>query len=124
MVKILLVDDSVFSQKIVANLLYKLLDNVEIFYANDGQEGFTKYSEIKPDYVILDLLMPRINGKELIKLIKEYYSDAKILVLSADVQQNIREEIESLGVRLFLNKPFNEQKAKLVCEMIRNDGIE
>ena len=124
MVRILVVDDSVFSQKVVANLLCKLLDDPEIFYANDGQEGFTKYSEIKPDCVILDLLMPKINGKELIKLINEYYDDAKIVVLSADVQKNVRDEIESLGVRLFLNKPFNEQKAQLVCEMIRNKEIE
>ena len=121
MVKILIVDDSNFSQKVAANLIKRFLDNAEISFANDGQEGFEKYKEIKPDYVFLDLLMPKVNGIELIKLIREHDNNAKIIVLSADVQKNVREEVESYKIISFINKPFNEEKAKLICEMIRND---
>lgn len=124
MVKILIVDDSVFSQKMTASIIKKNLDNVEISFANDGQEGFIKYKEIKPDYIFLDLLMPKLNGKELIMLIKEYNNDAKIIVISADVQKNVREEIEAYNIMSFINKPFNGEKAQLVCEMIRNDKNE
>lgn len=124
MTKILIVDDSVFSQKTIANLMHKNLDQVEIYFASDGQEGFIKYCELKPDYIFLDLLMPKINGLELIKLIKEYYSEAKIIVLSADVQKNIRDEIEACDVMMFINKPFSQEKAQLICDMIRDDEIE
>lgn len=120
MVNILIVDDSIFSQKVTGNLIKKHLNNSEIYYANDGQDGFMKYKVIKPDYVFLDLLMPKISGIELIEMIKEYDEHAKIIVLSADVQKNVQEEVEALNVVSFINKPFSEEKAKLICEMIRS----
>lgn len=121
MTKILIVDDSIFSQKITANLIKKFLDNIEIFFANDGEEGFNKYKEIKPDYVFLDLLMPKLNGEEVIKLIKQYDNHGKIIVVSADVQKKVKEEIENYGIMSFINKPFNDEKAKLICERIGNE---
>ncbi|MBR9648402.1 response regulator [Clostridium tyrobutyricum] len=124
MLKILIVDDSMFSRKIVSNLIKKFIgnvDDIEMFFACDGQEGFEKYKDINPDYTILDLLMPNLNGKELIKLIREDNKDAKIAVISADVQKNVREEIESYGIMAFINKPFNQKKAEKLCNMMRND---
>lgn len=121
MIKILIVDDSFFSQKTTATLLKKFLDNVEFFFANDGQEGFITYKKIKPDYIFIDLLMPKLDGRELIKLIKNYNSEAKIFVLSADVQKNVREEVEAYDIVSFINKPLNNEKAQLVCEIIRNN---
>lgn len=120
MVNILIVDDSIFSQKITASLLKKYLNNLEISYANDGQEGFIKYQELKPDYIFLDLLMPKIDGFELIKMIKEHDENAKIIVLSADVQKNVQNEISSYNVISFINKPFNDEKAELICQLIRS----
>lgn len=120
MVNILIVDDSVFSQKMTANLIRKYIDDSVINYANDGQDGFNKYKEIKPDYVFLDLLMPKMNGIELIKMIKEYDEHAKIIVLTADVQKSVQEEVCSYNVVSFINKPFNDEKASLICEMIRS----
>ena len=48
MLKILIVDDSIFAQKVTANLINKYLNDTEISYATDGLEGFNKYKEIKP----------------------------------------------------------------------------
>lgn len=124
MMKILIVDDSKFSQKTTCNLLNKFLNDVEFFFANDGEEGFKKYKEIEPNYIFVDLLMPKINGQELIKLIKEYNNESSIIVISADVQKNIREEIASYNIMSFINKPFNEEKAMFICNMIRNDKHE
>lgn len=124
MIKILIVDDSNFSQKITANLLKKYLPDSELYFANNGQEGYDKYKEINPDYLFVDLLMPNLNGKEMISLVKEYHSEAKIIVVSADVQKTVREEVEQLGVMYFLNKPFNDEKAIFICGMIRIDRNE
>lgn len=121
MVKILIVDDSLFSQKMTANLLKKYLVGAALFFANDGQEGLLKYQELKPDYVFVDLLMPKIDGKELISLIKKQDSDAKIFVVSADVQKNIRNEIDSYNVMGFINKPFSDEKAQSICQRIKDD---
>lgn len=121
MIKILIVDDSNFSQRITANLIKKFLDNIDIYFANDGQEGLEAYKRTNPDYVFVDLLMPNMSGKEMIELIKKFRADAKIIVASADVQKSVKEDVESLGIISFINKPFNEEKAKIVCHMIRND---
>lgn len=119
---LLIVDDSSFSQRVTYNLLKKNLEDVEFYFANDGQEGLEAYKKIKPEYSFIDLLMPKLNGQELIKLIKEYDSEAKIIVVSADVQKTVREEVESLDILSFINKPFNEEKAKMVSDLIRKDN--
>lgn len=124
MIKILIVDDSIFSQKTTASLIKRFLNNTEIYFAKDGKEGFIQYKNIKPNYTFLDLLMPKLSGKELLTLIKELDKDAKIFVVSADVQKNVRTEIEANNIMGFINKPFNEEKAQLVCEMIRKDANE
>ncbi|MEA4827000.1 MAG: response regulator [Clostridium sp.] len=117
---ILIIDDSAFSQRVIANLIVKYLDNVNTYFANDGEEGLEKFKSIKPNYTFVDLLMPKLNGEELIKQINEYDPNAKIIVVSADVQKSIKEEIDSYGVMAFINKPFTEEKAKSVCEIIRD----
>lgn len=119
MIKILIVDDSVFSQKTTANLIKRILGDVEIYFANDGKEGFEQFKNIKPDYTFLDLLMPKLNGQGLLSLIKELDNKAKVFIVSADVQKSVRTEIEEQDVLAFINKPFNEEKAQQVCEIIR-----
>lgn len=120
--KILIVDDSNFSQKITSNIIKKNINDAEIYFANDGNEGFKMYKRINPDYVFVDLLMPNLDGKEMIKLIKQYDYHAKIVVISADVQKSVKKEIEEeFNIISFVNKPFNEEKAKLIYDKIRND---
>jgi two-component system, chemotaxis family, chemotaxis protein CheY len=121
MVKILIVDDSNFSQKVVSRLLNIFLHNADIYFANDGQEGFDTYKNTRPNYVFADLLMPTLDGKSMIKLIKEYDDQANIFVISADVQKSVREEMEKYNIIEFINKPLNQEKAKLICDRIRND---
>ena len=121
---ILVVDDSAFSQNIISKLLKKYLPGVTIDLAKDGEEGLKKFKNIKPDYTFVDLLMPKMNGKDLIKSIKGFEAKAKIIVLSADVQKSTKEEMESSGVITFINKPFNDEKAKTICELIKGEQNE
>ncbi len=119
MAKVLIVDDSVFSQKIAANLIKKYMGDVELSFANDGEEGIELYEKLKPDFVITDLLMPKLSGQELIRLIKAHDKLAEIIVISADVQKNIREEVEAYNILAFLNKPLQDEKAQLICNLMR-----
>lgn len=124
MLKILIVDDSVFSQKTTCGFLKSIFEQSEFFFASDGQEGFSKYKEIKPDYTFVDLLMPIVDGKELIKLIQEYDCEAKIFVLSADVQKNVREELEKSNILAFINKPLTNDKKNLICSIMKDTNHE
>ncbi len=119
--KILIVDDSRFTQLTMAKLLKSYIEDLEIFFASDGEDGFNKYKELNPDYVFVDLLMPIVSGQELVKLIKKYDTNSKIFVVSADVQKNVKKEIESYGIMKFINKPFTEEKAELVTKIIKGD---
>ncbi len=119
MTKVLIVDDSVFSQKIAANLIKKYMGYVELSFANDGEEGIELYEKLKPDFVITDLLMPKLSGQELISRIKAHDKFAEIIVISADVQKNIREEVEAYNILAFLNKPLQDEKAQLICNLMR-----
>lgn len=119
MIKILIVDDSVFSQKITANIIRKHVEQSEIYFSADGWEGLKKYQELKPDYVFVDLLMPGLDGQSLIKLIKESDSTANIIVVTADVQNHVREEIENLHIMSFINKPFTDEKAQIICNIMK-----
>ncbi|MCO7125837.1 response regulator [Sporolactobacillus shoreicorticis] len=118
MTKVLIVDDSKFSQKITYSLLNQYLENIEFLFANDGQEGLEKFSEVHPDFMIVDLLMPKLRGQDLIEKAKQIDREANVIVLSADVQNRVRDVVEKMGVLSFINKPLDEKKAKEICDII------
>ncbi len=120
--KILIVDDSKFSQKLLSNLLKELDEDLEIILANDGREGLEKFKNIRPDCSIIDLLMPTIDGRELVKLIKKYDNNAKIFVLTADVQKNVKREMEQCGIISFINKPLDREKVKSIYLTIKEES--
>ncbi|MDK2809196.1 MAG: two-component system, chemotaxis family, chemotaxis protein CheY [Clostridiales bacterium] len=124
MKKVLIVDDSVFSQKMIAILLQKHIKALDIHFASDGEEGLRVYKEINPDWVFLDLLMPKLSGQALIPLIHAHDKAANIIVVSADVQNTVKEEVEASGIRMFLNKPFTEEKVQEVVSLIKESVHE
>lgn len=123
MITVLIVDDSVFSQKVTANLLKRTIPggNVAISFASDGEEGLKKYRALKPDYMFVDLLMPKLNGMDLIRIVQKE-GGSSVIALTADVQKSVREEMEAMNVLAFVNKPLNDDKMRLLYDrMIRND---
>ncbi|MCK9443443.1 MAG: response regulator [Tissierellaceae bacterium] len=120
--RFLIVDDSKFTQKITEKYLREKFIDVEITLAGDGEEGFEKYKKLRPDYVFIDLLMPIINGQELIKLIKEKDGESKIFIISADVQKSVKEEMEGYGILGFINKPMDDEKAQYIYDAIIGEG--
>src|SRR3990170_6038014 len=68
MAKILLVEDEELLRKIYRRKLE--LGNFEVEIAADGEEGFAKAREFKPDLILLDIVMPKLNGMEVLKKIK------------------------------------------------------
>lgn len=88
----------------------------------DGEEGWQKYLEYKPDFVFVDLLMPLVDGQTLITRIKKADPNANIIVISADVQMSVRKELEELGIKAFFNKPFNLEKAQMAAGIMKGDA--
>ncbi len=82
-IRILIVDDHAVVRKGIRALLATENDLDVIGEAVDGQEAVALYGELDPDLLLLDLIMPKVNGIEVIKKIKGDHPQAKILVLTS-----------------------------------------
>ncbi len=102
-VKILIVDDSRSARFFLRSCLPA--HGVEIFEAENGEQGVEEYKKSRPDLVFMDLTMPVMDGFEAVRVILEFDERARIVVLTADVQKKTIDRITELGVMDFLKKP-------------------
>ncbi len=105
MEKILIIEDD----KFLRDLLIKKLNDVGyiVVYAVDGEEGLKKSREEKPDLILLDLILPGLNGFEVLKQIKADPSEIKnipVIILSNLGQSDDIEKGKGLGAEDFLIK--------------------
>ena len=110
MKKILIVDDE---PNIIMSLEYALQKNgFEVFVARDGQEALDILKKKVPDLVLLDIMMPNVDGYETLQKIKENekLASVKVLFLSAKNKENDIEKGLSLGANLYITKPFSLKK--------------
>ncbi|NMI03572.1 response regulator [Paenibacillus sp. SZ31] len=117
--KVLIVEDSIFVQKLLRKLIVDHIPECEIQIASNGEQGYNLFQEFRPDFITTDLLMPGLNGQEMLRMIRETDSKVKIIILSADIQKTTRDEVENLGISGFLNKPLTAEKATTLIQMIR-----
>lgn len=107
MKKVLVVDDAAFMRVTIKNMLTK--NNYEVVgEAENGLVAVTKYSELKPDIVTMDITMPVMDGLAALKAIIELDPNAKIVMLSAMGQQEMVKEAILSGAKGFIVKPFKE----------------
>ncbi len=110
MKKILIVDDE---PNIVMALEYSLKkNNYEVYIARDGSEAIELASKHEPDLVVLDIMMPKVDGYEVLEFIKmqEQLQHTKVLFLSAkNKEKDIQKGLE-MGANDYLTKPFSMKK--------------
>ncbi len=104
--KILVVDDSLFQRKILKKILeeggYEVAGE-----AVNGKEGIETAARMKPDVIIMDIIMPDINGIEAIKKILEVNPGIRVIVCSSDIQKIRIKEAEELGAAYYITKPVD-----------------
>ena len=124
MSKILIVDDSGFSRNMTKRALAGL--GHEVLTANDGVSGLAAIESEQPDCVILDLLMPVLDGFGVLEVLQTQGDAAPpVVVVSADIQESTRERVLSLGAIQILNKPASkDQLLKVIGEMLSGNGQE
>ena len=117
--KILVTDDSKMARKMVIKILNDVLsENVEIFEGQNGQEAFDLYKEHLPEIVFLDLTMPVMNGFEALSKIKEFDKNAKVVIISADIQKLSMYKALQLGAFNFIKKPIDLEKMQQILGKI------
>lgn len=112
---ILVVDDAAFMRMMLKDILTKNGYNV-IGEGCDGEQGYEKYVELKPDLVTLDITMPKKDGIQCLKDIKNFDNNAMVIMCSAMGQQAMVIESIQAGAKDFIVKPF---QADRVIEAIK-----
>ena len=108
-VRVLLVDDIEFMQFIEKNMLEEAGYEI-VGQARDGVEAVEKFQELKPDIVIMDISMPKMDGVSALKKIMEIDKNAKVIICSAMGQQEYIKESIALGAKDFVIKPFKKER--------------
>jgi len=118
--QILIVDDAAFMRMMIRDILTK--DGYVIHEATNGQEAVTKYQEINPDLVTMDITMPDVDGIEALKRIRDADPSAKVLMVSAMGQQKLILEALEAGASDFIVKPFQPTKVLEIVHKALNDS--
>lgn len=101
--KVLLVDDSGMARRNTRRTLESA--GYEVVEAEDGMAALERYFVEKPDAVVLDLVMKGMYGLEVLAKLRELDPDARVIVVSADVQTSSRTLVQAGGAAGFLSKP-------------------
>jgi len=107
--KILLVDDEPHIIMMLENRMKH--EGYEVITACDGQEALTKAKKEKPDLIILDLMLPKLDGYKVCRMLKfdEKYKHIPIIMLSARAQEADKKMGETVGADGYVTKPFEPQ---------------
>jgi twitching motility two-component system response regulator PilH len=103
MAKVLLIDDSMFMRMQVANILKS--GGHQVAQVGDPLEGLSLAGRVNPDCIVLDLLMPGLDGLAFLAALRELGLATPVIVHTADIQDVTREKCLALGAKAFLNKP-------------------
>ena len=107
--RILVVDDAMFMRRMLKDILVK--HGYEVCgEAANGQEAIDKYIELRPDFVLLDITMPEMDGITALKEIKKIDPQAVVVICSAMGQQAMVIDAIQGGAIDFIIKPFQEDR--------------
>ncbi|MCY1507099.1 Autoinducer 1 sensor kinase/phosphatase LuxN [compost metagenome] len=113
--KILIVEDEPMSVMLIQRILKDY--QFELIVANDGFDAIEKFKTTEISLVIMDLYMPKMDGFEASKRIKEISKDTPIIVISTTsiAEEDLKKDI---GIDYFLAKPLNVEKFKDFIHML------
>lgn len=105
MARVMIVDDAELMRMVIKDIL--LMHGHEVVAeVNDGEEAIQTYLEVKPDLVLMDLIMPNMDGKEALQKLLVIDPEAKVVMCSSLGQQAMITESMKIGAMGFIVKPF------------------
>ena len=124
--KVLLVDDDVE----LVELMTKVLEEdgrFEVRVANNGFDAGMMVKEYRPDLIVLDVMLPDINGKEVCHRVRadSTLEDVRILCISGMIEDDKIQELKLSGADDFLHKPFEiEQLIDRMCGLLEIESMD
>ena len=115
---ILVIDDSPFVYKQVKDMVEEKGGYEVIGSAKTGEEGIELYKQLNPDAVILEIIMPGIDGIETAQRILELDPNAKIMMLSSLYDTNMKDEVRAIGLKYLVPKPLEADLLFVTLELL------
>ncbi len=118
-IRVLVVDDAMFMRSMIKDILQNAGAGYEIVgEASNGREAVSRYRELKPDVVTMDIVMPQMDGIEATREILKDDPGAVIVICSAMGQEALVVESISAGAKDFIVKPFTSERVLQVLAKI------
>lgn len=117
MIKILVADDEESLRYLITETL-KIDSNYDIYEAEDGEMALNLINDICPELVLLDIMMPKLSGYELVEILNKRDDKPKIIMLTAKAQKTDIERGKNLGVDYYLTKPFSPMELMDIVDNI------
>ncbi|MDP2482553.1 MAG: response regulator [Candidatus Palauibacterales bacterium] len=106
--QVLICDDAMFMRSVVASVLsgagYEIVGE-----AATGAEAVTRFQELRPHVMTMDLLMPEMGGLDALKAIRAIDPEARIVICSAMGQEHLMQQATAAGACAFVVKPFKPE---------------
>lgn len=113
--KILVIDDADANLRLLESLLAKE-GFTQVISTTDPTKALTLFNALAPDLVLLDLMMPEMDGYEVLNVLQQHIAEDEflpVLVLTADATIAAKRKALALGAKDFLTKPFDNLEAML-----------
>jgi two-component system chemotaxis response regulator CheY len=114
--KLLLVDDSALARRSMRAILEA--GGFEVVEAEDGMAALERYFLEKPDIVMLDLVMKGMYGLDVLAKLLQMDPAARVIVVSADVQESSHTLVATAGASAFINKPVERERVLEVVNRV------
>ena len=107
MAQVLIFDDSAFMRAKIYKALQE--DGHGLLEADNGMKVLHMVLSHSPDCIVLDLIMPNMDGLKVLKALQDQESKIPVIVLTADIQESVRRECTDLGARAFITKTTKDE---------------
>ena len=117
--RILVVDDSATMRMLIRTILKKTFPGVTVTEAVNGADAVEKLKDAEADLMLTDLMMPEMDGVELIRWVRgKYGGELPIIIITTESEEKERELGGSLGVEEYITKPIKSRELKESIERL------
>ncbi len=106
MIRAIVVDDDQTVLEVICEFLQ--IENIHVVgKGNDGKEAVELFCKLKPDIILLDVMMPRYDGFYALQKIRQYDPFAKVIMVTADLTNDTEKKLKELQVSAITYKPYD-----------------
>ncbi len=121
-IKVMVVDDSLAFRRLLKRMLEStgyLVEEVE-----DGKIAVSKYAQVLPDVVLMDITMPEMKGTVAMDVIRRNHADAKVIMITSLGHKDLVEDCVKLGAKGYILKPISDDQVPKVLQMVKKVALE